>query len=121
MLQAVRVKLLWVLAAALCVGAVTLSQQLAAQQVIGAQLRILDSAGLVRATKVVVDSGTVKISLDEAGLVKGECVATNLDGLAAERRIPVSPNAQCFFEKLSIGSWQVKVPGDVRWRAQIYE
>ncbi len=92
---------------------------LVAQQVAGSQLRILDTAGLMRATKVVVESANVRISFEEAGTVTGECVVTNLDGLAAERRAPISPNGECSFEKLSAGSWQVKVPGAVRWRAQI--
>jgi hypothetical protein len=73
----------------------------------------------MRATKVVVESATVTISLDEEDGVKGECVATNLDGLATERTAPISPNGQCSFEKLSAGSWQVKVPVTGRWRAQI--
>jgi hypothetical protein len=114
-----REKRLRVLIGALTVGVALLPYLLVAQQVAGAQLRILDTAGLMRATKVVVESANVKISLDEAGTVTGECVATNLDGLAAERRAPISPNGQCSFEKLSAGSWQVQVPGAVRWRAQI--
>lgn len=119
MITGVREKRLQRLAVAFCVGVALFPYVVVAQQVAGAQLRILDTAGLMRATKVVVESANVQISVDEASTVTGECVATNLDGLAAERRAPISPNGQCSFEKLSAGSWQVKVPGAVRWRAKI--
>ncbi len=106
-----------------CAFALALSPHLlVAQQMGGPQLRILDASGLIRATKVVAESGNITISLDRSESVQaGECVATNLDGLAAERRAPISSNAECSFEKLSAGSWQVKVPGSAHWRAQIYE
>lgn len=119
MVRVVRGKRLLVCAVGFVLGVVLFPSLLTAQQSTGTQLRILDAAGLMRATKVVVESATVTISLDDADSVKGECVATNLDGLATERRAPVSPGGQCSFEKLSAGSWQVKVPGTGRWRAQI--
>jgi hypothetical protein len=94
---------------------------LSAQQVGGSQLRILDSTGLVRATRVVRESGDVKVSIEGGATEKGECVATNLDGLAAERTVLVSPNGECVFSKLGAGSWQLRIPGGARWRAQIHE
>jgi hypothetical protein len=108
-------------AAALAAVLLLSPQLLSAQQVSGSQLRILDSAGLMRATRVVRESGNVRVTLQGGAAVKGECVAANLDGLAAERKVPISTGGECSFEKLTAGSWQLRIPSDARWRAQIYE
>lgn len=92
------------------------------QQASTAQLRILDTTGLVRVARIVRESGEVRVKLAPQGDPKsGECVVTNLDGLAAERRAPVSTAGECVFSGLQAGSWQLRVPNDARWRAQIYE
>jgi len=91
-----------------------------AQQSGGAQLRILDQAGLIRAARVVRESGNAKVSIDGSG-IKGECVAANLDGLAVEQRSPVSASGECLFQRLPSGSWELQVPGGPRWRVELYE
>jgi hypothetical protein len=78
----------------------------------------------VRGVKVVKDGGRVVLTLQEKGApaaARGECVATNIDGLAAEQRTAVSTKSECIFTGLSSGSWQIEVPSGVTWRAQIYE
>jgi hypothetical protein len=90
-----------------------------AQQSSGVQLRVLDKSGLIRAARVVHEVGNVKVATD--GGAKGECVASNLDGLANEQRSAISPSGECVFQRLQSGSWQLEVPGGPRWRVQIYE
>ncbi len=88
------------------------------------ELKILDSVGLVRAVKVVKNEAKVVLTLQpgtDAGALRGECIATNIDGLAAEQRVSVSTKAECIFAGLSNGSWQITVPQGVGWKAQIYE
>lgn len=82
-------------------------------------LRILDKAGLVRAVRVVGGSATVMVIVEGRRGEKGECVAANVDGLASEKREPLSPRGECVFKELAAGTWQVTVPGDARWRVQI--
>jgi hypothetical protein len=95
-------------------------QQLSAQQIGGSQLRILDVTGLMRATRVVAQSATVKVAFEGSPSIQ-ECAVVNLDGLAAERRVPVSAQGECVFQDVPPGSWQLKIPAELRWRAQIYE
>ncbi len=84
-----------------------------------ADLRIIDSSGLVRAVRVVSQPATVKITIEGVSSPHGECVAANVDGLAAEKREPVSPQGVCIFKELPTGSWQVTIPVKARWRVQI--
>jgi hypothetical protein len=83
------------------------------------EIRVVDAGGLVRAVKVVRANARIVVTLNSAAT--GECVATNVDGLAAERRVPVSPQGECIFSDVGVGSWQVQVPGKVGWRVRIYE
>ena len=88
------------------------------------ELKILDSTGLVRAVKVVKSEAKVILSLQPgaaSGVTQGECVAINIDGLAAEQRVSVSAKGECVFGGLSNGSWQITVPNRVSWKVQIYE
>jgi hypothetical protein len=96
-----------------CVGVVSTAS--------AAELRVLDSAGLVRALRVVKGAAKVTITLETQQPVRGECVASNVDGLASEKREPVTPQKVCVFKDLAAGSWQIEVPGKVRWRVQINE
>jgi len=87
-----------------------------------AELRVVDSGGLLRAVKVVRGKARIVIVLQPAGKsAGGECVATNIDGLAVERRVAVSPQGECSFADMSEGSWQIDLPDNRKWRAQIYE
>jgi hypothetical protein len=92
-----------------------------------AELRVIDAAGLVRAVKVVRGPSRVVITLQNSSdkgsgtSVRGECVAVNIDGLAAEKRTQVSAKNQCVFDQMSEGSWQMRVPEVATWRAQVYE
>lgn len=89
---------------------------------LAAELRIVDGAGLVRAIKVVRTNAKVIIRFEQSGApLRGECVATNVDGLAQEKRTSVSPQGECVFNDVSVGSWQVVAPKGAAWRAQIYE
>jgi hypothetical protein len=88
------------------------------------ELKILDSAGLVRAVKVVKNEAKIVVTLQPgaaSGATRGECVAANIDGLAAEQRVGVSAKGECVFAGLSSGSWQITVPDGIRWKVQIYE
>ena len=87
-----------------------------------AEIRVIDSTGLVRAVRVVQHNSRIVITMQgETGGVQGECVATNIDGLSAEKRVAASPKGECVFNDMPVGSWQVTIPGKVSWRAQIYE
>lgn len=86
---------------------------------VAAEIRVVDAGGLVRAVKVV--RGNVRLVISLTRVVAGECVATNVDGLAAEKRSAVSPKGECVFEDVSVGSWQIQVPGGVGWRVSMYE
>jgi hypothetical protein len=86
------------------------------------ELRVVDSAGLVRAVKVVQNQGRIVITVQEvAGAIQGECVAVNVDGLSAEKHTSLSPKGECVFTDMPVGSWQITVPVKAKWRAQIYE
>jgi hypothetical protein len=88
------------------------------------ELKILDSAGLVRAVKVVRNEAKVVLTFQSGtngGALRGECVATNIDGLAAEQRVSVSTKGECIFAGLSNGSWQIAVPQGAVWKVQVYE
>lgn len=86
-----------------------------------ADLKIVDSAGLIRGVRVVRDSSRVIVSLVDSKGVRGECVATNVDGIASERREKLSPKGDCEFHALAAGTWQVTVTGGARWRVRIDE
>jgi hypothetical protein len=87
-----------------------------------AEIRVVDSAGLVRAVRVVQRNSRIVITIQGgSGSSHGECVATNIDGLSAEKRVLVSPKGECVFNDMPVGSWHVTVPGKESWRAQIYE
>lgn len=87
-----------------------------------AELRIVDAAGLVRAIKVVRDNAKVVVTFEgSSGALRGECIATNVDGLAPEKRTSISPQGECVFTDVAVGSWQLVVPQGAKWRARIYE
>lgn len=91
------------------------------ERVDASDLRVVDSAGLIRAVRVVKDSAVVKVSLVDAKSGQGECVATNVDGIASERREKISPQGECTFAALAAGTWQITVSGGARWRVKINE
>jgi len=92
-----------------------------------AELRVVDALGLVRAVKVVRGPARIVISLQSpnghvgAAVIRGECIAVNTDGLAAERKTNVSSRNECIFDQMSEGSWQIRVPEAATWKAQVYE
>jgi hypothetical protein len=91
------------------------------ERVDASDLRIVDSAGLIRAVRVVKDSAVVKVSLVDGKGGYGECVAMNVDGIASERREKISPQGECTFAGLAAGTWQIAVSEGFRWRVKINE
>lgn len=87
------------------------------------QVRIVDSGGLVRAIKITRSVARVVVTIQspQPSTLKGECVATNVDGLAAEKRSVISGNGECVFADVGGGSWQITIPGAVSWQVRIYE
>ena len=87
------------------------------------QIRIVDSGGLVRAIKIIHSAAKVVLTLQsqQAVAIKGECVATNVDGLAAEKRVTISAKGECAFAEVGGGSWQITVPSGLTWQVRIYE
>lgn len=89
---------------------------------VAAELRLIDASGLVRAIKVVKSNARVVIKISSStGAISGECVATNVDGLASERRAPISADGECEFKDMTGGSWQITTPAASKWRAVVYE
>ncbi|MEY4668165.1 MAG: hypothetical protein RL518_864 [Pseudomonadota bacterium] len=86
-----------------------------------ADIKIVDSTGLIRAVRVVRDSSRVTVSVVDPKGVRGECVATNIDGIASERRENLSAKGECLFNGLAAGTWQVTVTGGAHWRVRIDE
>ena len=86
-----------------------------------ADLKVVDSTGLIRGVRVVRDSSRVTVSLVDPKGARGECVATNVDGIASERRESITSNGECVFNGLAAGTWQVTVTGGARWRVRIDE
>lgn len=84
-------------------------------------IRIIDASGLIRAVRVVKDSSIVRVTVTDPPGARGECVASNVDGIASERREPISAQGECVFKALAAGTWQVSVSGGARWRVRINE
>lgn len=91
------------------------------EHVQAADIKIIDSAGLIRAVRVVKDSSVVRVTVTDPPGARGECVASNVDGIASERREPISAKGECVFSALAAGTWQVTVSGGARWRVRINE
>lgn len=89
------------------------------------EVRVIDAAGMVRAVKIVKKTVSIVVTVDaevnKISIPKGECTAINVDGLASERRVPISANGACVFTDVAEGTWQVRVPGEVSWRVRINE
>lgn len=102
-----------------CVG--ILVSALMASTAFGAELRILDGAGLLRGARVVDDSSRLTIVVEDSKQAGGECVLANIDGLASERREKISPSGECVFVGIAAGTWQVKFPRSVRWKVKSNE
>lgn len=87
------------------------------------EMRIVDAHGLVRAvraTKGVAVRIVVTLDLLDKPAPKGECVANNVDGLASEKRVPVSASkGECVFTDVAPGSWQIAVPEGFTWRVRM--
>jgi hypothetical protein len=91
------------------------------EHVQAADIKIIDSAGLIRAVRVVKDTSVVKVTLVDSPGARGECVAMNVDGIASERREPISGKGECVFASLAAGTWQITVSSGARWRVRINE
>jgi hypothetical protein len=83
-----------------------------------AELRIVDSIGLARAVKVVDDASSITLMVENPKEAGAECVLTNVDGLASERREKVSPAGECSFKDIAAGTWQVSFPRSVKWKVK---
>jgi len=96
---------------------------LADSDVVADEIRVVDARGLVRAVKITRGAARMVVTLEPKNDVAttGECVATNVDGLAAEKRVAVSEKYECTFAEVRGGSWQISVPKDYMWRVQLYE
>lgn len=88
---------------------------------VAAELRIVDTSGLIRAVRVVRDVTTVTVLVEDPKGVKGECVLTNVDGIASERHEAISVTGTCVFQGVAAGTWQAKVAGAAKWRVKINE
>lgn len=90
-----------------------------------AEVRVLDSIGLVRATRVIKDRARISIRLQpgQAGVaVSGrDCTLSNLDGVAKEQRVNSGPDGVCEFRDIPSGAWEVSVASGVRWSVTINE
>lgn len=93
------------------------------QLAVADEIRIVDTRGLVRAVKVVRGSVKMVVTLESlTGLnAKGECLANNVDGLAAEKRVAITSSSECIFNGVGAGSWLVSVPTGFTWRVKLYE
>ena len=92
-----------------------------ASDAVAAELRVVDTQGLIRAVRVVRDVTTVTVMVEEPKGAKGECVLTNVDGIASERREAISGSGACVFQGVAAGTWQAKVSAAVKWRVKINE
>ena len=82
------------------------------------ELQIVDSVGLSRAVKVVDDSSSVILVVENPKEAGEECVLSNVDGLASERREKISSLGECFFKDIAAGTWQVGFPRTIRWKVK---
>lgn len=87
------------------------------------EIRVVDARGLVRAVKITQGVARMVVTFEPPNGVaaKGECVATNVDGLAAQKRVAISVKSECTFSEVTGGSWQISVPQGYMWRVQLYE
>ncbi len=87
------------------------------------ELRVVDSSGLVRGIKVTRGAARLTVSLksDSGAQVRGECVASNVDGIAADLKAVINPSGECVFPGVGDGSWQITVPAGLSWRVRIDE
>jgi hypothetical protein len=87
------------------------------------EIRVVDGRGLVRAVKITRGAASIVVTLEPANGIaaKGECLATNVDGLAAEKRVAISAKSECAFSEVTGGSWQISVPQGYTWRVRLYE
>ena len=104
-----------------CVLCVLLLGASFASDALAAELRVVDTSGLIRAVRVVRDVTTVTVIVEEPKGAKGDCVLTNVDGIASERREVISTNGACVFQGVAAGTWQAKVSAAVKWRVKINE
>lgn len=95
-----------------------LASSLVVSAAFAAELRIVDTAGLLRGARVVDDSSRLTIVVEDPKGAGGECVLANIDGLASERREKLSPSGECTFVGVAAGTWQVKFPRSVRWKVK---
>jgi hypothetical protein len=87
------------------------------------ELRVIDSAGLVRGMKVTRGAARLVVSLKSDGVaqLRGECLASNVDGIAADLKAVINPSGECLFQGVGDGSWQITVPAGLSWRVKIDE
>jgi hypothetical protein len=104
-----------VIRAALFVGLLLAALPAAAR---AAELRVIDSVGLARGVRVVEDASSVTIVVENPREAGGECVLSNIDGLASERREKISPAGECVFRDIAAGTWQVAFPRSVKWKVK---
>lgn len=81
-----------------------------------AELRIVDTVGLVRSVKLVPATASVVVS----GVLAGtQCRMTSIDGIAAERTVDADSGGRCVFEDTPPGTWQVEVRPPSKWQVRI--
>lgn len=84
------------------------------------EVRVVDPTGLVRSVKVVHANGArIVVSMRDKSAA-GQCVATNVDGMAGPRRVSVE-HGECVFAGVSAGTWQVTTEPPARWAVHIDE
>lgn len=84
------------------------------------EVRVVDRLGLVRAVRTVSGESTVVIQLSpKAAQGIRECILTNVDGLATERRVPVDKDGRCVVARVAATTWQVDAPAQGPYQVQI--
>lgn len=88
-----------------------------------AELRVVDTSGLVRSAKVIEDSADVIIEISSANGAGETCTLKNVDGLAADKTVTASQGAtgklECRFQGVPAGTWQGAITSRGRWQVRI--
>ncbi len=85
-----------------------------------AELKVVDTTGLVRSARVVQDDGEVEVAFigdTHSGII---CTLKNVDGLAPDRSVPASPAHTCVFPGVPAGTWQLSTSKPSKWQVRIF-
>jgi hypothetical protein len=84
------------------------------------EMRVVDRTGLLRLVGAVSGEANIVIELDpQTAQATKECILTNLDGLATERRAPVDRNGRCTIHSVLATTWQIDSPAVGRYQVRL--